>query len=251
MRKSRLESQLIKSQMPKHVAIIMDGNGRWASRRGLDRISGHREGMKSVKAMIKAAHELGLEAVTLYAFSIQNWRRPEGEVGALMRLLKEYLLKEGDRLIDKGIRLNSIGRIRDLPLDVQDVLHDFTEKSKSGNDLMVTLALSYGGREEIVDAAKRILSEGEMDPTDLNESTFSRYLCSSALPELDLLIRTSGEMRISNFLLWQMAYAEIYVTNTLWPDFRKRHLVKALLHYQHRERRFGLTSEQISKREAL
>ncbi len=248
---SKLESLLIKSQLPKHVAIIMDGNGRWACKRGLDRISGHQEGMKSVKSVIKTAHELGLQAVTLYAFSVQNWKRPQSEVKSLMNLLKEYLLKEGHRFIEKGIRLRAIGRISDLPPDVRDVLNYFIENSKDNSGLTVTLALSYGGREEIVDATKRIISEGKIKPKDLTEELFSQYLYTEDLPELDLLIRTSGEMRISNFLLWQMAYAEIYVTNTLWPDFRKRHLLKALLHYQNRERRFGLTSEQIRKRETL
>lgn len=249
--KGKLESQLIKGQLPKHIAIIMDGNGRWASKRGLIRIMGHQEGMKSVKSVIKAAHDLGIKAVTLYAFSVQNWRRPESEVNSLMKLLKEYLIKEGKTLIERGIRLKVIGRMGDLPQDVREVLEDIVEKSKSGDEMILTLALSYGGREEIVDAVREIMSRRDLFQDDISVDTFSRYLSTSDLPELDLLIRTSGEMRVSNFLLWQIAYAEIYVTNTLWPDFRRRHLIKALLHYQNRERRFGLTSEQIRKREAL
>jgi undecaprenyl diphosphate synthase len=249
--KSKLESQLIKGQLPKHIAIIMDGNGRWANKRGLNRIRGHQEGMKSVKSVIKAAHALGIKAVTLYAFSVQNWRRPESEVNSLMKLLKEYLIKEGRILVDKGIRLKVIGRIGDLPKDVREVLEDIIEKTRSGEEMTLTLALSYGGREEIIDAVREMISKRDLSPNDVSVESFSRYLHTSDLPELDLLIRTSGEMRVSNFLLWQIAYAEIYVTSTLWPDFRRRHLIKALLHYQNRERRFGLTSEQIRKREAL
>jgi undecaprenyl diphosphate synthase len=249
--KSKLESQLIKGQLPKHIAIIMDGNGRWANKRGLNRIRGHQEGMKSVKSVIKAAHALGIKAVTLYAFSVQNWRRPESEVNSLMKLLKEYLIKEGRILVDQGIRLKVIGRIGDLPKDVREVLEDIIEKTRSGEEMTLTLALSYGGREEIIDAVREMISKRDLSPNDVSVESFSRYLHTSDLPELDLLIRTSGEMRVSNFLLWQIAYAEIYVTSTLWPDFRRRHLIKALLHYQNRERRFGLTSEQIRKREAL
>lgn len=248
--KSKLESTLIKSDLPKHVVIIMDGNGRWAHRKGLDRISGHREGMRSVKSVVRAARELGIKAITLYAFSAQNWKRPKNEVDALMELLKHYLVKEGDTLIEKGIRLNAIGRLRELPYDVYQTLMESMEKTNKCREMTLTLALSYGGREEIIDAVKKIISKVHISSENLNEETFSQFLYTADLPEPDLLIRTSGEMRISNFLLWQLAYTEIYVTKTLWPDFRKRHLIKALLNYQSRERRFGLTSEQIRKRKA-
>jgi undecaprenyl diphosphate synthase len=248
--KGKLESTLIKSGLPEHVVIIMDGNGRWAHRKGLDRISGHREGMKSVKSVVRAARELGIKAITLYAFSAQNWKRPKSEVDALMELLKHYLVKEGDTLIEKGIRLNAIGRLWELPYDVYQTLMESMDKTSKCREMTLTLALSYGGREEIIDAVKKIISKVHISPDNLNEETFSQFLYTADLPEPDLLIRTSGEMRISNFLLWQLAYTEIYVTKTLWPDFRKRHLIKALLNYQSRERRFGLTSEQIRKRKA-
>ncbi len=249
--KSKIEKLLITSQVPNHVAIIMDANGRWASKRGLSRIRGHQEGMESVKSVVKSARELGIKAITLYAFSVQNWMRPKAEVKALMKLLKDYLIKEGDKLSEKGIRLNAIGRLDDLPEDVCVVLDDIMEETLHNRDMVLTLALSYGGREEIVDAARSIISRGDITAESINELDISNYLYTKDLPELDLLIRTSGEMRISNFLLWQIAYSEIYVTSTLWPDFRKRHLIKALLHYQNTERRFGLTSDQIRKREVL
>jgi len=246
--KGKLDSLINKSNIPKHVVIIMDGNGRWARRKGLDRISGHREGMKSVKAVVKAARELGIKAITLYAFSAQNWRRPKDEVDALMKLLKQYLIKEGDTLLEKEIRLNAIGRLWELPPDVHQVLIETIDKTKDCREMTLTLALSYGGREEIVDAIKKLISSGDVSVEGLNEENFSKLLYTADLSEPDLLIRTSGEMRLSNFLLWQLAYTEIYVTKTLWPDFRKRHLVKAILNYQNRERRFGLTSDQIRKR---
>jgi undecaprenyl diphosphate synthase len=249
--KEKLESSLIKGKLPKHIVIIMDGNGRWANRKGLDRISGHREGMKSVKSVVKAARELGIKAVTLYAFSAQNWKRPKGEVDSLMELLKQYLIKEANRLVEKEIGLNAIGRLTDLPSDVYETLIETREKTKLCKEMTLTLALSYGGREEIVDAVKKIISSLNRSHKDLNEEDFSQFLYTANLPDPDLLIRTSGEMRLSNFLLWQLAYTEIYVTKTLWPDFRRRHLIKALLNYQNRERRFGLTSDQIGKREAI
>ena len=249
--KEKLESALIKGKLPKHIVIIMDGNGRWANRKGLDRISGHREGMKSVKSVVKAARELGIKAVTLYAFSAQNWKRPKGEVDSLMELLKQYLIKEANRLVEKEIGLNAIGRLTDLPSDVYETLIETIEKTKLCKEMTLTLALSYGGREEIVDAVKKIISSLNSSHKDLNEEDFSQFLYTANLPDPDLLIRTSGEMRLSNFLLWQLAYTEIYVTKTLWPDFRGRHLIKALLNYQSRERRFGLTSDQIGKREAI
>lgn len=245
--KGKLESLLNSNNLPRHIVIIMDGNGRWARRKGLDRISGHREGMKSVRSVVKAAKELGIKAVTLYAFSAQNWRRPKDEVDALMELLKQYLIKEGNTLVEKGIKLNAIGRLWELPPDVHRVLMETTEKTTDCKEMILTLALSYGGREEIVDAIKKIISS-DISIEGLNEENFSQFLYTADLSEPDLLIRTSGEMRLSNFLLWQLAYTEIYVTKTLWPDFRKRHLIRAILNYQNRERRFGLTSDQIRKR---
>lgn len=247
MRK-KLESRIDKANIPAHIAIIMDGNGRWAKRKGIDRISGHREGMKSVRSVVKAANELGIRLVTLYAFSEQNWKRPKVEVDALMELLKQYLLRERNGLVKNGIRLNAIGRLWELPKDVFLVLMETIEMTKQCNSLILTLALSYGGREEIVDAVKEIISRRNILPEDINEQTFSNYLYTVDLPEPDLLIRTSGEFRLSNFLLWQLAYTEIYFTKTLWPDFRKKHLIKALINYQSRERRFGLTSDQTAKR---
>jgi undecaprenyl diphosphate synthase len=249
--KGKLESLIDRENLPTHIAIIMDGNGRWANNKNLDRISGHREGMKSVRAVVKAAKEIGIGYITLYAFSAQNWKRPKSEVDALMELLKHYLLKERAKLIENGVRLNAIGRLEELPKTVSDVLRDTMEMTKHGREMTLTLALSYGGREEIVDAVKKILAGGGTSPETIDQSTLSQFLYTGDMPEPDLLIRTSGEMRLSNFMLWQIAYAEIYVTRTLWPNFRRRHLVKAILNYQSRERRFGLTGEQVKKREAI
>ncbi len=246
--KGKVESLLTQGKLPRHIVVIMDGNGRWANRKGFDRISGHKEGMKSVKSVVKASRDLGIKAVTLFAFSAQNWKRPKSEVDALMKLLKEYLIKEVNRLVEKEIKLNAIGRLWELPSDVHEVLVKTMEKTKLCKEMTLTLALSYGGREEIIDAIKKIISDG-ISPEDLDEDSFSKFLYTSNLPEPDLLIRTSGEIRLSNFLLWQLAYTEIYVTKTLWPDFKKKHLIRALINYQNRERRFGLTSDQIRKRE--
>ena len=249
--KGKLESYVDPKKLPEHVVIIMDGNGRWAKKKNLDRISGHREGMKSVRAVVTGAKDLGIKHITLYAFSAQNWNRPKGEVNALMELLKQYLVKEGDKLSENDVRLNAIGRLHELPKDVHQVLTRTMEKTRHCRDLTLTLALSYGGREEIVDAVKKIASNGKISPDKINQSNFSNYLYTGDLPEPDLLIRTSGEMRLSNFMLWQLAYTEIYVTKTLWPNFRKRHLVKAILNYQRRERRFGLTGEQVKKKDVI
>lgn len=247
----KLESLIDRDKLPTHIAIIMDGNGRWAKKKNLDRISGHREGMKSVRAVVTAAKDLGIEYVTLYAFSAQNWKRPKNEVNALMELLKHYLLNERGNLIENGIRLNAIGRLRDLPEDVYDVLQDTIEMTKNFRKPTLTLALSYGGREEIIDAVKKIVAGGNIHPENISQTNFSQFLYTADMPEPDLLIRTSGETRLSNFMLWEIAYTEIYITRTLWPNFRKRHLVKAILNYQRRERRFGLTGEQVNKREAI
>ncbi|MFI5322381.1 MAG: isoprenyl transferase [Thermodesulfobacteriota bacterium] len=247
----KLESLIDRDKLPTHIAIIMDGNGRWAKKKNLDRISGHREGMKSVRAIVKAAKDLGVDYVTLYAFSTQNWNRPKSEVNALMDLLKHYLLQERGNLVKNGVRLNAIGRLQDLPRDVYDVLQDTIEMTKIFRKPTLTLALSYGGREEIIDAVKKIVTDGNVSPANITEANFSHFLYTADMPEPDLLIRTSGEMRLSNFMLWEIAYTELYITRTLWPSFRKRHLVKAILNYQRRERRFGLTGEQVNKREAI
>lgn len=247
----KLESLIDRDKLPTHIAIIMDGNGRWAKKKNLDRISGHREGMKSVRAIVKAAKDLGVDYVTLYAFSTQNWNRPKSEVNALMDLLKHYLLQERGNLVKNGVRLNAIGRLQDLPRDVYDVLQDTIEMTKIFRKPTLTLALSYGGREEIIDAVKKIVTDGNVSLANITEANFPHFLYTADMPEPDLLIRTSGEMRLSNFMLWEIAYTELYITRTLWPSFRKRHLVKAILNYQRRERRFGLTGEQVNKREAI
>ena len=233
--------------IPKHLVIIMDGNGRWAAKNHLDRISGHREGMKSVKSVLKSSKELGIKYLTLYAFSAQNWNRPKTEVRALMELLKNYLISEKDNLISENIRLNAIGRLNLLPEDVHDVLKDTIYSTSGCTGMTLTLALSYGGREEIIDAIKNILNNGSKDTSEIDEEYFSKHLYTHNLPDPDLLIRTSGELRISNFLLWQLAYTEIYVTKTLWPDFRKKNLIRAITNFQNRERRFGLTGDQIKE----
>lgn len=237
-----------KKRLPGHVVIIMDGNGRWAERKNLSRITGHREGIKSVSSIVEAGREVGLKYITLFAFSAQNWNRPKKEVLALMELLKQYLIEEGERLIEQDIKLNAIGRLYQLPDDVLETLESIINKTKDCKTMTLTLALSYGSREEIVDTLKTLIKKG-IDPDKINEETISRNLYTADIPDPDLLIRTSGEMRISNFLLWQLAYTEIYVTKTLWPNFRKRHLIKAIQNYQNRERRYGLTGKQIQKRD--
>lgn len=226
-----------KSSLPKHIAIIMDGNGRWAKQRHLPRIIGHRAGMKAVRGVVEGCVDLGIEILTLYAFSTENWSRPQREVEALMRLLREYLRKEIRELKDKGVRLKVIGRKNGLPGIVQKELDLAEEQTKDNSKLLLNLALNYGGRQEIVDGINKILATPPSLPID--EEIFSSYLYTAGIPDPDLLIRTSGEYRLSNFLLWQIAYTEIYVTPTLWPDFRKKDLVEALESYQKRERRFG------------
>jgi undecaprenyl diphosphate synthase len=235
-------TQAIKN-IPRHVAIIMDGNGRWARERGLPRIEGHRRGAESVRQVVRACGELGIEYLTLYAFSIENWNRPKTEVSALMRLLEFYLKQEIRELDKNNVRLAAIGRIHELPQSAQRQLEKSMEALKKNTGLTLVLALSYGGRAEIVDAMRSIAREvkaGRLDVADVDEKVISRHLYTRSIPDPDLLIRTSGEMRVSNFLLWQISYAEIYVTETLWPDFRKVELLKALEDYSKRNRRFGL-----------
>lgn len=235
--------RLIKrGHLPKHVAIIMDGNGRWARRRRLPRIAGHRAGMDSIREVITFSRELGIKVLTLYAFSQENWKRPRAEINALMGLLKGYLKGEIKTMIEKGVQLRAIGEIDKLPVDVQGILKEAIEKTAKGNDLILNVALSYGGRSEILGAMKKALRDirgGRLSIEAINEKIFENYLQTAGLPDPDLLIRTSGEKRISNFLLWQSAYTEFYFTDTLWPDFRKNDLILALLDYQQRERRFG------------
>ncbi len=234
--------------LPRHVAIIMDGNGRWAKRRGLPRIEGHRRGADSVRDITRASREIGLQALTLYAFSSQNWDRPVEEVRLLMALLRDYLVDERAEILDNNIRLTSIGEVSRLPDFVREPLDELKAASAGNTGMTLTLALSYGGREAIIDATKRLIERvqtGEIRIQDVNALSFGEALSTNGLPPLDLVIRTSGEQRLSNFLLWEVAYAELHFTDTLWPDFRRAELFEALATYQGRERRFGLTSEQI------
>ncbi len=235
-------------QLPRHVAIIMDGNGRWAKRRGLPRAAGHRAGVKSVKLIVEAAGELGIDVLTLYTFSKENWRRPMMEVSTLMKLLVSSLRNEIDELMEKNVRLRTIGDLNDLPEFARNELLEAMERTRHNTGLNLNLALSYGGRSELVSAMRiiaRRVAEGELYWEDIDEGIVSDALYTRDLPDPDLLIRTSGEQRVSNFLLWQIAYAELYITRTLWPDFRKREFYDALLNYMQRERRFGMVSEQI------
>lgn len=244
-----LTAKLEPDLLPKHVAVIMDGNGRWAELRGLPRIAGHREGINSVKEMINQCLELGIQALTIYAFSQENWNRPTQEISALMGLLEHYLSTERASLIEQRVRFRTIGRLELLPQSAQHWVRT-TEKETAHLDKMVlTVALSYGGRAEIVDAVRTLLHdarEGTIQPDRVDEELIQRYLYTHPLPDPDLLIRTSGETRISNFLLWQLAYTELYFTPTLWPDFRRREFLLALLEYQRRERRFGRVLSTVS-----
>jgi undecaprenyl diphosphate synthase len=234
--------------VPRHVAIIMDGNGRWAERRGRSRNEGHREGLEAVRAVVRAAGDLGVEYLTLYAFSLENWNRPQAEVTELMRLLDHYLEVELEEVVQNDIRVRVIGRLDRVPPSVRKRVLDAVERTRNGHAMTLTFALSYGGRAEIVDAARRLLRDAELGKVDaehLDEKTFAAYLYDPELPDPDLLIRTGNESRVSNFLLWQIAYSEIYITDLMWPDFRKEHLALAIEEYQRRERRFGLTSAQV------
>ena len=229
-------------RLPRHVAVIMDGNGRWAAQRGMPRIAGHRAGVEAVRAAVDTGARLGLQALTLYAFSTENWKRPRREVDALMRMLKRYLRLELESIHKQNIRFQAIGRPEDLSETVRRELQRATERTAENKGMVLSVALNYGGRAEIVDAAnaavRRLVAEGRA-PDELTEEAIGRELYTRGLPELDLLVRTSGEMRISNFLLWQAAYSEIYVTETLWPDFRRVHLLEAVVDFQGRDRRFG------------
>ncbi len=239
----------IPKNLPNHIAIIMDGNGRWAKKRHLPRIMGHRQGAKTVKEIVTAVRELGVSYLTLYAFSKENWSRPKDEVSSLMDLLCEYLQQELDELLGNRIRLRAIGDLEDLPVRVQKILFDTIEKTSKNYEMELILALSYGSRSEIVRAVKEIgkrCQRGDLNPEEIDENIFRSFLYTSDIPDPDLIIRTSGEMRLSNFLLYQAAYSELYITDTLWPDFNKSELLKALIDYSKRERRFGKTTEQIT-----
>lgn len=238
----------INQSLPKHIAIIMDGNGRWAKKRSLARIMGHRKGMDSVKEVVKACCELQIEVLSLYAFSSENWKRPKSEVKALMALLKKYIRSEINELHKNNIRVNAIGDLKKLPEDVLRLIHDGVKKTKNNSGMILNVALSYSGRDEILQSVSKIaekVSLHKLDISEIDEEIFSDHLYTAGLPDPDLLIRTSGELRISNFLLWQIAYTEIYVTDVLWPDFKSKDLYKALDDYQKRKRRFGRTDEQI------
>ena len=234
--------------LPRHLAIIMDGNGRWAKRRSLPRIEGHRKGADSVRDITRACREIGLQALTLYAFSSQNWDRPIEEVRMLMALLRDYLVDERAEIMDNDIRLVTIGDIQRLPDFVREPLYALKADSANNQGMTLCLALSYGGREAIIDATRKLIARvqaGEIRDVDVNALSFGEALSTNGLPALDLVIRTSGEQRLSNFLLWEVAYAELYFTDTMWPDFRRDELFEALATFQGRERRFGLTSEQV------
>lgn len=234
----------MENNLPKHIAIIMDGNGRWAKQKGLPRTMGHRSGIKSVRRVVEACVELKIPVLTLYAFSIENWRRPKAEISTLMRLLSEFLEKEIQEMNEQDIRFTAIGRLEQLPDFVQKRLRRTIEATAANKGLVLNLALNYGGRSEIVDAAKKMaerVRKGEISLDQIDEASFSKFLYTDGLPDPDLLIRTSGEMRISNFLLWQISYSEIVVTKKLWPDFTKGDLQEAIGEFQRRERRFGAT----------
>jgi undecaprenyl diphosphate synthase len=238
----QLLAQIDITRLPRHVAVIMDGNGRWAKRRYLPRVAGHRAGVEAVRATVEASARLGIEVLTLYAFSVENWKRPPFEIEALMTFLKEYLRKELENIHRNNIRFQTIGRTSALDESVQFELRSATRKTAANTGMVLNVALNYGGRVEIVDACRRLvekcLREGRA-PETVTEAEIERHLYTANLPDPDLLIRTSGELRVSNFLLWQIAYAEIYVTRTLWPDFRRPDLFAAIIDYQKRERRYG------------
>ena len=245
-----LTTQINKNNVPNHVAIIMDGNGRWAKQKNQPRVFGHKNGVTSVREVIEGCAEIGVNYLTLYAFSTENWNRPKLEVKTLMALLVSSLKKELKTLQKNNIKLLTIGNLENLPEKAQKEISEVIEKTKNNSALTLTLALSYGSREEIVNVIKNLSKKvvnNDLQIEEINENIINNHLYTFSLPYVDFMIRTSGEKRISNFLLWQLAYAELYFTNTLWPDFRKENLFNAILEYQNRERRFGKTSEQIEK----
>lgn len=242
--------KIYRHKLPQHIAIIMDGNGRWAKQHAIGRIRGHKKGAQAVRAVVRSCRELGIKHLTLFALSTENLGRPKEEVNALMTLLDEYLSKELKELQKQEIRLTTIGNIDNLSVNVKEKLIQAKESTADNQQMILTLALSYGGRDEIIFAAKKMMQDingGKIKLNEIDQDMFGRYLETSGLPDPDLLIRTSGEYRISNFLLWQMAYTELYFTDVLWPDFKKEDLLKAIASYQMRERRFGLISEQLDQ----
>jgi len=244
------KSQLITERLPKHIAIIMDGNGRWAKKRGNQRIFGHKQGIKAVREVAEACVEVGVEYLTLYTFSTENWNRPKREVDELMSLIFNTLTAELETLLKNDIKLETIGDINSLPSKVQKKLQEVKDASAHNKKLKLVLALSYSSRWELLDSIQKIaadVAKGELKAEDINEERFKTYLTTANIPDPELMIRTSGEYRISNFLLWQLAYSELYFTDTLWPDFGKPDLFRAIYDYQNRERRFGKTSEQINQ----
>ena len=244
-----LRDKVLQDHIPAHIAIIMDGNGRWAESKKLPRLAGHKEGINSVRGITRVCGEIGVKHLTLYTFSTENWNRPEAEVGALMKLLLNTINIEVKELHKNNVRFTTIGNLSQLPESTRTSIRNGVELTENNSGLNLCLALSYGSRQEIVEAACSIAkqaAEGKIDVKDINETVFSRKLFTSSMPDPDLLIRTSGENRLSNFLLWQIAYSEIYLTETFWPEFRERELMEAVLNYQSRERRFGKVSEQVS-----
>jgi undecaprenyl diphosphate synthase len=242
------KDKLLKDRIPKHVAIIMDGNGRWAAQFGNERTFGHEHGVEAVRSVVEGAGEIGVEYLTLYAFSTENWSRPKEEVDALMGLLVQAISEETDQLLKSNVRLQVIGDVKSLPKHVQEKLAWSIDKLKQSNGLTLVLALSYSSKWEIVEAVKRIAEQvklGKLEPSDINYDMMDCFLNTSEMPDPELLIRTSGECRISNFLLWQIAYSELYFTSKLWPDYRKEDLFEAIFDFQNRERRFGKTSQQL------
>jgi undecaprenyl diphosphate synthase len=243
--------RLDKTNLPRHIAIIMDGNGRWAQNHSLGRIAGHRKGAESVRKVVEACRAIGIPYLTLYAFSSENWSRPEKEVSALMTLLERYLKSEVKVMMKNNIRLRTIGDTAALPDKVRAVLKDTIEKTAGNTAMTLVLALNYGSHDEILLAVRKIVEQalqGQIDTSDITAERFQGYLYTKGMPDPDLLIRTSGEYRLSNFLMWQTAYTEFYFTDTLWPDFREEQLIEAILEFQRRERRFGMTSDQVQKR---
>lgn len=238
------------SNLPQHIAVIMDGNGRWAKRQGAARVFGHRNAIKAVREVTEGCAELGVKYLTLYAFSTENWNRPKFEVDALMQLLVHTIRGEIKTLMDNNVRLATIGNTESLPIDCQHELAEAMRETEQNTGLTLVLALSYSGRWEILEAVRQISAEvrdGRLTPGEIDEQVFGQFLSTKGIPDPELMIRTSGEMRISNFLLWQLAYSELYMPDVLWPDFRRKHLYEAILSYQQRERRFGKTSEQLVK----
>lgn len=239
------------AKLPQHIAIIMDGNGRWAEKHAMGRVMGHRKGAESVRATVKTCRRMGIRYLTLYAFSMENWLRPESEVRALMRLLKEYLDSEVQEMLDQDIRFTAIGDLDAIGEPVHEALLSTMEKTAHNQGMILNLALSYGGRDEIAHAVRGMVMDalaGKIQPDEVNKELCAGYLYTAGMPDPDLLIRTGGECRVSNFLLWQIAYTELFFTDVLWPDFREDHLLEAIGEFQRRERRFGMTSDQVSRR---